>query len=261
MERDTIDFYFFSGTGNTLLVIKEMIKIFMERGLKINLYRIEKTDPSKVNLDNIIGLAFPVAVQGTFPFIWDFIKSLPETDNDTPLFIVDTLASFSGGIKGTMRKIVSKKGYKTIGIKEIIMPSNLLPKKLDVEKNNRKIERGLKKAREYTLDLLEDKTKWYPNPLSPILAILSQSNKPWKLFRKLYRFTIDEEKCIKCGLCINLCPIENISISSYPVFDDRCVFCMRCISFCPTEAIYISNRKLERYHVVKAGELLNPSVF
>ena len=69
----------------------------------------------------------------------------------------------------------------------------------------------------------------------------------------------DYEKCIKCGLCINLCPIENISMSSYPVFDDRCVFCMRCISFCPTEAIYIPNRKLERYHVVKAGELLNPS--
>ncbi|RLF42125.1 MAG: 4Fe-4S ferredoxin [Thermoplasmata archaeon] len=253
MRIDVIDFYFFSGTGNTLLVVREMSKVFIEKGLKVNLYRLEKTNPSDINLDYTIGIAFPVAVQGTFPFIWRFIKSLPETDKNTPLFIVDTLASFSGGIKGNIKRIISKKGYKPIGIKEITMPSNLLPKKLNIEKNNRKTERGLRKARRYAVDLLEEKTRWYSNPLSILLSIISQSEKPWRLFRQLYRFTIDEEKCIKCGLCVKLCPMENISMLSYPVFDDKCTFCMRCISFCPTEAIYIPNRRLERYHAVKAG--------
>ena len=259
MKRDTIDFYFFSGTGNTLLVAREMAKVFIENNIKTNLYRLEETDPSTINLDHIIGLAFPVAVQGTFPFIWKFIKSLPKAD-DTPIFIVDTLAVFSGGIKGTMKRILVEKGYTTIGIKEIIMPSNLLPKKIDIEKNSRKIKRGLNKAREYALELIEDKAKWRNTLFSALLSPLSQSMKIWRLFRRLYRFTLDKEKCINCRLCIQLCPMENISIDSYPIFDDKCVFCMRCISFCPTEAIYIPGRKLQRYKAVEAGELLKPSI-
>ena len=45
MGFEKIDFYFFSGTGNTLLVVKKMKEVFEEDGIKVNLYRLEKTNP------------------------------------------------------------------------------------------------------------------------------------------------------------------------------------------------------------------------
>jgi hypothetical protein len=50
-------------------------------------------------------MGFPVAAQGTYPFVWDFIKSLPQA-NSTPIFMVDTLAMYSGGIVGPVKKLL-----------------------------------------------------------------------------------------------------------------------------------------------------------
>ena len=99
MNLDTLDFYYFSGTGNTLLVVKKMQEVFEQHGSTVQLYRIEATNPNTINVQHAIGLGFPVAEQGTYPFVWDFIRSLPPS-NGTPIFMVDTLMAFSGGIVG-----------------------------------------------------------------------------------------------------------------------------------------------------------------
>ena len=52
---------------------------------------------------------------------------------------------------------------------------------------------------------------------------------------------IDEERCICCGLCINFCPEEAISISSEMKIDaSRCSGCGSCAAECPYEAISLS---------------------
>jgi ferredoxin len=59
------------------------------------------------------------------------------------------------------------------------------------------------------------------------------------LFQKIIKFHIIKNKCIKCGLCIDICPVKNISSSNgYPVFDGKkCQLCMKCISYCPSKSI------------------------
>ncbi|MCE5213400.1 MAG: hypothetical protein LLF83_01595 [Methanobacterium sp.] len=52
--------------------------------------------------DHIIGLGFPIAELSTYEFVWKFIKSLPLSEG-TEIFMVDTLAGFSGGIVGPVR--------------------------------------------------------------------------------------------------------------------------------------------------------------
>lgn len=109
MKPETIDFYYFSGTGNTLLVVRKMKEVFEEQGIAVSLFRMEATDPTAISTENMIGLGFPVAEQATYPFVWDFIRALPAASG-TPVFMVDTLLLYSGGIVGPMRKIVSQKG-------------------------------------------------------------------------------------------------------------------------------------------------------
>jgi ferredoxin len=256
MQMKNIDFYYFSGTGNTLVVIKKMKEVFENDDVEVNLFPLEKTDPSNVNLDHVIGLGFPVAEQGTYPFVWAFIKSLPPAKG-TGIFMVDTLVAFSGGVVGPLKRIVMAKGYRPLGAREIRMPNNLFPKKIVPEKVERKVRRGLDRAEQYANDILAGRSRWRRVPLlSDAMALFSQHEATFKIVKRLYPLKIDPAKCIACGLCVRLCPVNNIEMGEYPAFRGRCLICMRCVSFCPTEAIYMSRKKHARYRAVKATELL-----
>lgn len=61
MIMKTIDFYYFSGTGNALLVVKKMAETFEKNGIDVNLHKIGESIPHEVNLEHTMGIAFPVA--------------------------------------------------------------------------------------------------------------------------------------------------------------------------------------------------------
>lgn len=256
--KNEIDLYYYSGTGNTLLVIKEMERVLIENAFIVNMHRIENTDPALIRTDTTIGLAFPVAFQSASPFLWDFFRALPEC-NETEVFMIDTMMSFSGAIVGPLKKALKQKGFNCIGAKEIIMPNNWFPKKINKEKNEIKIKKGIEQAKRYALDLINGKTAWKRIPVLSDLFYQSVSNKfmmknvntaPGK------RITVDRDKCTGCALCSRLCPINNISMNEFPEWSDRCETCMRCLSFCPVGAIHITNKDFTPYKAVKAKELI-----
>lgn len=54
---------------------------------------------------------------------------------------------------------------------------------------------------------------------------------------------LDQERCMNCGLCVDLCPDQAISMSSnYTVVIDssKCTGCGSCIDECPNEAISLA---------------------
>ena len=62
---------------------------------------------------------------------------------------------------------------------------------------------------------------------------------------------IDEEKCIGCGKCEKLCPLNNITLqNARPVWGTNCTQCMACICYCPTRAIEYGKKSAgkPRYH-------------
>ena len=257
MRAKKANFYFFSGTGNTFLVIKKIKEVFEKNNIEVNLHRIEETNPRKIKLEGIIGLAFPVAVQSTYPFIWKFISNLPETEG-TSIFIVDTLEKFSGGLFNPLKKILNKKGYHIIGGREIEMPSNLSAK-IDKKKNKKIIEEGLRRAEDFAESLIKEKSGWKnDNPLlSKILYFISRNELVWKIMRKLFRLEVDIDKCNSCRLCEQLCPVKNIKVDTYPRFGNNCQICLRCISFCPQQAIFaVRFKNFKRYEAVNSTQLL-----
>ena len=53
---------------------------------------------------------------------------------------------------------------------------------------------------------------------------------------------VDSEKCVSCGACVTLCPVEAITIDegASVVFDkEKCIgsICSACVDACPTRAI------------------------
>ena len=262
MVKDVIDFYYFSGTGNTLLVVKKMRDILTEKGVLVNLHKIENSKPEDVNLDHTLGLGFPIAELSTYNFVWKFIRALPETDQNTEIFMVDTLAGFSGGIVGPVHEIAKKKGYKPIGAEEIVMPPNIFYIQ-DEKTCQEKVQKGLEKAEKYALDIISGKSKWGRVPVlsdavyyTSIAGLkVTESN----LNQKLLRLEVNDEECHRCGICAKLCPVKNITLpeGEYPVHGFNCEYCLRCTSFCPRVAVSCPiNYKGKTYRAVKAREFL-----
>lgn len=259
MKKMPIDFYYYSGSGNTLLVVNEMTKKFSENGINVTLHKIESSTSIEVNPKRILGLAFPVAFQSTFPFVWKFFRNMPY-GNGTPVFMVDTMMAFSGAIVGPLKKVLTQKGYTCIGACEIKMPNNWLPKKVDNTENEKIIHLGLKRAREYAWELIEEKSTWKQIPLlSQTFYHLCCNTFVMNKFilPEGEKITLDTNKCVKCGMCAKLCPVKNITMEPFPKWNHSCQLCMRCINFCPTTAIGFKGKDIAPYRAVKASELLS----
>ena len=88
------------------------------------------------------------------------------------------------------------------------------------------------------------------------MALISQSNRNWRFFKSLTPVRVDKSKCNSCGLCVKLCPVNNIELIKYPEFLNNCCLCMRCFAYCPKEAISFKNYRSARYRATTANEFL-----
>lgn len=235
-----VDIYWFSGTGNTLRVARAMAEVFRDAGLNVWSGRIEDSDPRAIDPSHTLGIAVTVACQGTYPPVWDFLENLPEVEG-TEVFLVDTLAKVSGGIVGPMRDILTAKGYRPIGAKEIRMPNNFLQKSPDPQKNQQVLDAGLDEARGFARKLIEDRADWRGNTgLQRFVNWTARWKLTWKFARWISPIRIDAERCTKCGLCAELCPVGNIEQTPIgPVLSNRCIACQRCFAFCPAGAVHV----------------------
>jgi NAD-dependent dihydropyrimidine dehydrogenase PreA subunit len=51
---------------------------------------------------------------------------------------------------------------------------------------------------------------------------------------------VNPDKCIKCSICAELCPVKCITLKPYPIFDRKtCIKCYCCHEHCPQGAIFL----------------------
>jgi uncharacterized protein (DUF362 family)/NAD-dependent dihydropyrimidine dehydrogenase PreA subunit len=56
------------------------------------------------------------------------------------------------------------------------------------------------------------------------------------------KIVVDENKCVKCGLCSRKCPMKSITLNPYPVINEkRCIRCFCCIEICPQHALSLKS--------------------
>lgn len=80
-----------------------------------------------------------------------------------------------------------------------------------------------------------------------------------KITRKMPR--IDEEKCTRCGLCAQACPVHALAFvpRQIPIFfQDNCIGCMLCKEVCPVGAI---EEVEEEIGVIRKGRFGNMAMY
>ncbi|MCL2485155.1 MAG: EFR1 family ferrodoxin [Endomicrobia bacterium] len=242
MKSKSADIYFFTGTGNTYLAAKKMAEVFEQNAIPTRLIgiNIDKNNFLEIDHTKTIGIAFPIACWNTYPFVRRFIQNMPQAFG-TEIFVFSTMGDSSLKTAANFGSILKDKGYSVIGTKGFKMPNNWILVQND-EKNNLKKEKAFRKISTFAAELINGTAK--PESTNIFLKLcfaftsfitnLIESS----FSQKLIGLKAVEEKCTKCGLCVSICPVKNISMKAYPVFDgNKCQLCLRCISYCPEKAI------------------------
>jgi len=49
---------------------------------------------------------------------------------------------------------------------------------------------------------------------------------------------VNKDECVACGACVDVCPVEAISVDETAVIDEeKCTECGACTEECPTGAL------------------------
>jgi NAD-dependent dihydropyrimidine dehydrogenase PreA subunit len=59
----------------------------------------------------------------------------------------------------------------------------------------------------------------------------------------MYEVKVDEEKCVGCGECVDICPVDVFELQdekSVPIHAEECVGCESCVEVCEEEAITVT---------------------
>lgn len=254
-----VNIYWFSGTGNSLIIALECKRSFQDHGHPVRCIPIETCDPSAVKGHGLTGFVVPVAGQSTYPFIWEFFNQLPDV-NAAPCFFADSMAMYSGGILGPLKTLLKRKGYRPIAAREFIMPNNLLRKEAKPETEARMILKAKNEVRTFCEQILQGKGRWWDIPVySRIMNCGFRYRFVVNAFKKIFGYHIDPGRCTRCGICVKLCPENSLSIQDdqiVPRHDNTCSLCHRCFAYCPEGAIRIGRKEHYRYKALSLSELM-----
>ena len=231
---------YFSGTGNTKHCIEKLTALLDQTAAVIPLESSNIINQIKNN--DVVIFGYPVQFSNAPYTVRDFIRKNRGLWSEKKILCVATMGAFSGDGAGCSARLFRKYGAVILGGVHLKMPDSVCDSKLlkkSVEQNREIIRLAYKKIENVAERI---KCGRYPKDGITLGAHIAGlfGQRLW-FFKKTAGYT-DKLKissaCVGCGLCVSLCPMENISIENgVAVATDRCTMCYRCISRCPEKAI------------------------
>ncbi len=261
----TIIIYYFSGTGNTKWAAEFLTECILQSGYRVECIAIEKTNFAMVKrqlreADQVI-LGFPV-YGSTAPLpVLNFIENIPAIEKGVmPLAVFATHAMASGDSAYYVGSLLKDKGYDLQQTRHFVMMNNFhVPKFRFYKPDNgsklfRKLEKAKPKIQAFADEIVREKKHIIGNRMwGHLLGNLQRRYIDRAIGMLITQFEVAEDRCSDCGLCVRICPMENILKTRDGItLGNNCAVCLRCYSQCPSEAILIgrdsaNSKKYPRY--------------
>lgn len=242
---------FLSGTGNTKHCLELLLHILDDNAVSIP---IENEQAAKlVSKHEIIFLAYPTQYSNIPFMVRDFIQRNSKIWAGKKVFCMTTMGLFSGDGTGCAARLLKKYGAKIIGGLQVKMPDSISDSKLlkhPKEKNLRTIKSADKKIIEAACQM--KRGIFCQEGLGIFAHIAGLFGQRLWFYSKTKKYTKSlkiSDACIGCGLCSDICPMNNIIIENGTAkAQEKCTMCYRCINSCPKQAITLLGRKIVKQY-------------
>ena len=247
---------YFSGTGNSKFVAEYIAKKTGDKILSLN-NLIKKNIKMPLCIeDNYIMFVLPTYAWRIPKIIENFIRDNDFQGNKNLYFIL-TCGSETSNAFYYIKKLCNSKDLNLKGFAEIIMPENYIAMFSSPDENT--IVDTINSSYKIMDEIINHiKNNEYFSIFKPKSILGKLESGP--INPLFYKFFVNDkgfystDKCIGCGKCKKLCPLNNIEIKNKkPIWKGNCTHCMACISYCPTEAIEYKNKtkNQSRYYIEK----------
>lgn len=226
--------YCFSGTGNTLWVAKELGRLLQEPVEGLAKYR----EMPLICRDDMVGFVLPTYM-GDIPWIVKeiLIKARFRTDNYVFLVMTSNNGE-SGSAFQSIDKALHMGGSCLKAGFNLQMPGNCLVS--SKEENQKRLEQAPDVVKDISEAIQNRNINYQSSGKEPEPGFVENSyfygTHSLKRLTLMKNFKITKD-CNGCGLCVELCPVNNIIIKGdKAVHKDQCVACYACLHWCPQNA-------------------------
>lgn len=242
--------YYFSGTGNSFVVAREIAAKLGDTKL-VHMAHPDAAHPSPGTPR--IGLVFPVYIFGLPLIVTRLIEKL-KVPADAYVFAVAAHGGMPCSTLTQAAELFSKRGLTLAAGFAVTMVDNYTPLggATAPEKQKIRFEKAARRIDEICAAIEKREKSMYQGwPLVNWLfsGIMYRRSAP-KIPGMDKQFTADSN-CNGCGVCEQVCPVNNIKMNEHrPAWQHHCEQCFACLHWCPTQAIQYGKHTAgrTRYH-------------
>ncbi|MEN8906975.1 MAG: EFR1 family ferrodoxin [Clostridiales bacterium] len=254
---------YFSGTGNSLFVARELAANFDEA----KIIPACKMDGKKYSGNyESIGFCFPVYAWGPPLLVIEAVKSMKDNFTAEFYYGIVTLKNEAGDVLNLLSSYMKDSGLVLDAGFRVQMPGNHIVH-YDLEDQEEQQQKFFQweKDKQDIINTIKQKRKNHYRSLS-FLDRYIKSKLLYKIasrqFRKYSSNFIVNKNCTVCGICVKVCPGNNIKIvKGMPFWGNKCEECLACIHWCSNKAIDYKDktqgRKRYNHPEITLKEMLN----
>ncbi len=232
---------YFSATGNSRYVAERIANETKDEIVSLNLFIKQNKQDDLISETKPFVFVCPTYAWRLPRVVEEYIKKTTYKGSRKVYFVL-TYGGETASASNHVKKLCQYKGWDLQGYAQVRMPDNYLVLFPGVDKATAKeiTKKAEPLIHQISVDIYKG-NKFFSMDENSVANQLKSgliNSIFYNFLVKAKGFHITETKCIGCGKCVELCPLNNITLTGgKPVWGNHCTHCMACLHQCPTAAI------------------------